>query len=373
MLSVAVGGGSTAPERWPRREGIGPYRLVKIIGFGGMSCVYLAHREDDPLRRPVAIKVADDEFQPDVERFRAERDILAALDHPNIARLLDSGTTAEGVPYLVLEYVEGEPVDTHCDEQRLGVAERLRIFRTVCAAVHHAHQRRIVHGDIKPANVLVTPDGTPKLLDFGIAERLEPGSPSSVSPLATRQTRPLTPEYASPEQLRGEALTPASDVYSLGVVLYELLTGCRPLSLDRLASDFERMVLDVDPEPPSKAALWPARRARDGAESRGRDRGTTPERLRDWLEGDLDAVVLRALGKAPASRCTSAAQLAEAVYRAADGRVPAPRTTISRRLLTFVARTATASAEPVFSETARLDRTRVLSAALPGSRSPSRR
>jgi eukaryotic-like serine/threonine-protein kinase len=369
VLSVAVGGGSTAPKPWRRRESIGPYRLVKLIGLGGMSRVYLGHRDDDPLRLPVAIKVAEDEFEPDVTHFRSERDILAALDHPNIARLLDSGTTAEGLPYLVLEYVEGEPVGTHCDERWLGIDERLRIFGTICAAVHHAHQRRIVHGDIKPANVLVTPDGTAKLLDFGIAERLEPCAPPSALPLATRRTRPLTPEYASPEQLRGEPLTPASDVYSLGVLLYELLTGCRPWSLEGQASDFERMVLDVEPELPSKAALWPARRARASAETRSRDRGTTPERLSRSLEGALDAVVLKALGKTPARRYASSAQVAEAVYRSADELVPASRRTISNRLLTFVARTATASTEPVFSETARLDRTRVLSGVPPGSRS----
>ena len=208
---------------------IGPYRLERRLGEGGMSTVYLAQRADDQYRRRVAIKllrfgmVGEDQLR----RFRAERQILAELDHSNIARLYDGGTEG-GLPYFAMELVEGEPIDVWCDRHRLTVRRRLELFRTVCAAVSAAHQKLVVHRDLKPSNILVTADGVPKLLDFGIAKLLDPRrSPAETEPTVT-WLRVMTPSYASPEQARGAPISTASDVYSLGVLLYRLLTGRLP-------------------------------------------------------------------------------------------------------------------------------------------------
>jgi serine/threonine-protein kinase len=326
----------------PRLVGthLGPYRLVKELGRGGMGRVFLAYRDDDQFQRRVAVKVADAAPAGDLSsRFRSERQILAALDHPNIARLLDGGTTAEGLPYLVLEYVEGEPIDRYCDLRQLGVPERLRLFRVVCSAVHYAHQNLVVHRDLKPSNVLVTGEGTPKLLDFGIAKLLNPELLAQAPALTTALHRPMTPDYASPEQVRGETVTTASDVYSLGVLLYELLTGCRPLRLQGQTLALERIVSEVEPEPPSRAALRPAETTGPTPEERARAHGTTPERLRRQLEGDLDNIVMMALRKAPARRYASAEQLAEDVRRAGDGLpVRARKDTLRYRMGKFVRR-----------------------------------
>ena len=332
--SVAVAG--------PRLVGtrLGAYRVVKELGQGGMGRVYLACRDDDQFHRRVAVKVAEGALAPEVlERFKSERQILAALDHPNIARLLDGGTTADGVPYLVLEYVEGETIDRYCDVRQLGVEERLQIFRNVCSAVHYAHQNLVVHRDLKPPNVLVTAEGTPKLLDFGIAKLLSPERLAQ-APLTTAMHRPMTPEYASPEQVRGDAVTTASDVYSLGVLLYELLTGCRPLRLGGQGVAIERIVTDVEPEPPSRATSRLAEAGADRTpEERAHDRGTTPDRLRRRLEGDLDNIVMMALRKAPARRYASAEQLAEDLRRTADGLpVRARKDTVRYRARKFVRR-----------------------------------
>ena len=320
---------------------LGAYRVVKEIGQGGMGRVYLAYRDDDQFQRRVAIKVAEGALAPDVrERFKGERQILAALDHPNIARLLDGGTTDEGVPYLVLEYVEGEPIDRYCDGRQLGVEDRLHLFRAVCSAVHYAHQNLVVHRDLKPPNVLVTAEGTPKLLDFGIAKLLRPEPRVPAPSLTTAMHRPMTPEYASPEQVRGEAVTTASDVYSLGVLLYELLTGCRPLRLRGQGLAIERIVSEVEPEPPGQATSRPAEDVGGRTpEERGRDRGTTPERLHRQLAGDLDNIVMMALRKAPARRYASAEQLAEDLRRAGDGLpVRARKDTVRYRVRKFVGR-----------------------------------
>ena len=320
---------------------LGPYRVVKEVGQGGMGRVYLAYRDDDQFQRRVAVKLADAAHAPDVlERFRSERRILAALDHPNIARLLDGGTTEEGVPYLVLEYVEGEPIDRYCDVRQLGVEDRLQIFRTVCSAVHYAHQNLVVHRDLKPPNVLATPEGIPKLLDFGIAKLLRPELLGQAPALTTALHRPMTPEYASPEQVRGETVTTASDIYSLGVLLYELLTGCRPLRLDGQGAAIERIVSEVEPEPPSKAALRPAEGTTGRTPvDRSRDRGTTPDRLSRRLAGDLDNIVMMALRKAPARRYASAEQLAEDLRRTTDGLpVRARKDTVRYRVGKFVRR-----------------------------------
>jgi eukaryotic-like serine/threonine-protein kinase len=211
-------------------ETIGQYRVVHEIGRGGMGVVLLAVRDDDQFKKRVAIKLLRRGMDTEdlLRRFRNERQILASLEHPHIARLIDGGMTDDGLPYFVLEYVEGEPLDKYCDEHRLATSDRLQIFNKVCAAVQYAHQNLVVHRDLKPSNILVTSEGEPKLLDFGIAKLLDPKlNAYTIAPTAT-MARLMTPDYASPEQIRGRTITTASDVYSLGVVLYRVLTGHAP-------------------------------------------------------------------------------------------------------------------------------------------------
>ena len=210
---------------------LGPYKVLNGIGAGGMGAVYRGTRVDDEYRQNVAIKIINGVFVSKqlVDRFRAERQILADLNHPNVARLIDGGTTPEGLPYLVMEYVEGVPIDDYCDVHRLSPRERLELFVQLCAAVQYAHQNLIVHRDLKPSNILVTAEGTPKLLDFGIAKILQPVEQCADAE-RTLTLQAMTPEYVSPEQLDNKAATTASDVYSLGVVLYLLLTGQSPFA-----------------------------------------------------------------------------------------------------------------------------------------------
>ena len=216
---------------------IGAYRVLRELGHGGMGTVYLAARADDQYQKRVAIKVVRGlDSDQIVRHFRRERQILAALDHPNIARLLDGGTTEDGLPYFVMERVEGEAIDSFCDGRKLSVQERLRLFQGVCAAVQYAHQNLVVHRDLKPKNILVDAQGVPKLLDFGIAKLLNPEISGEA---ATGTVLAMTPEYASPEQMRGQPITTATDVYSLGVVLYELLTHQVPFPLRGPAGDWQ--------------------------------------------------------------------------------------------------------------------------------------
>jgi serine/threonine protein kinase len=235
---------------------IGVYQILEEIGEGGMGEVYRAIRADGQYKKEVAIKMVRGGYDSKsiLERFRHERQILASLDHPNIARLIDGATTEEGIPYLVMELIDGIPIDQYCDEHKLGVEDRLQLFRQVCGAVQYAHQRLVIHRDIKPSNILVTKEGTPKLLDFGIAKLLDP----SAGP-ETTMARPMTPEYASPEQIRGETITTATDVYSLGVVLYRLLTGRSPYPGNaHTAHELARVICEVEPSRPSTAMLRPA-------------------------------------------------------------------------------------------------------------------
>ncbi len=228
---------------------IGAYRILEEIGHGGMGDVYRAGRADGQYEKEVAIKLVRGGYDTAavLERFRHERQILASLDHPNIARLLDGGTNDEGVPYLVMELIEGIPIDQYCRVHQLNVSERLRLFLKVCSAVQYAHQRLVIHRDIKPGNILVTREGVPKLLDFGIAKILDPASSSE-----TTMGSPMTPEYASPEQIRGEPITTATDVYSLGVVLYQLLTGRSPYPRKiQAAHELAQAICERDPERPS--------------------------------------------------------------------------------------------------------------------------
>jgi non-specific serine/threonine protein kinase/serine/threonine-protein kinase len=304
-----------------RGRRIGVYQIVEEIGHGGMGEVYRAVRADGQYTKEVAIKLVRGGFDSAFvqQRFRNERQILASLDHPNIARLLDGGTTEDGVPYLVMELIEGERIDTYCEEHRLSITERLRLFRQVCAAVQFAHQRLVIHRDIKPSNILVTKDGTPKLLDFGIAKIFDPAAGDGGE---TTLGRAMTPEYASPEQIKGQSITTSSDVYSLGVVLYQLLTGRSPYPGDtRSAHEFARAVCETDPGRPSTAVLK-AQTVRTGdrveqvaAELISSSREGSPAKLQRRLKGDLDNIVLMALRKEPQRRYASVEQFAEDVRR----------------------------------------------------------
>jgi len=240
---------SPPSSRVGRRVGV--YQLIEEVGHGGMGEVYRAGRVDGQYEKQVAIKFVRGGYDTAavLESFLHERQILASLDHPNIARLYDGGTTEDGIPYLVMELIEGVPIDRYCEERNLAVNDRLRLFTQVCSAVQYAHQRLVIHRDIKPSNILVTADGVPKLLDFGIAKILDPSARAE-----TTLIRPMTPEYASPEQIRGEPITTATDVYSLGVVLYRLLTGRSPYP-DNTHSPLElaRIICETEPTKPSSA------------------------------------------------------------------------------------------------------------------------
>ena len=303
-------------------QSVGPYRVLRALGAGGMGAVYLAVREV-PFVRYVALKVVRGLASADaLGRFEQERQILAGLDHPGIARLLDGGVTDPvpgspgGLPYFAMEYVEGRPITDYADDHRLSVDDRLALFEQVCAAVHLAHQNLVLHRDLKPSNILVTADGGPqgiprvKLLDFGIAKLLNPTLGPAAMPVTQTALRPLTPEYASPEQVRGEGLTTASDVYGLGVVLYELLTGRRPYQIARRTPvEVARAVAEADPERPSTRVGRDEGDAATATET-ARQRDTTPDRLRRALRGDLDTIVLTALRKEPQRRYPSAEALA---------------------------------------------------------------
>lgn len=298
---------------------VGPYEIVDELGEGGMGRVVLARRADGEFEQQVALKLLGIRFpSPEAkERFLAERQILATLTHPHIARLLDGGITDAGHPYFAMEAVEGQQLDTYCNARQLSVRERLCLVIDVCDAVQYAHQKLVVHRDLKPSNILVTEDGTVKLLDFGIAKLLNPKAVRVQAVPRTRTgRRPMTPHYASPEQVCGRAITTASDVYQLGVVLYELLTGQRPYCVeDRTPADIQRIVCEEDPPRPSKA-VWPS----SGSSDEVRDRGTSPAELHKTLRGDLDTIVMKALRKEPDRRYDSAEKLADDLRRFLAGR-----------------------------------------------------
>jgi len=312
---LGMTGNATLPLR------IGPYRVLHEIGRGGMGAVYLAIRDDDTYKKEVAIKIigAGVVTEAAIKRFRHERQILANLDHPNIARLLDGGSTHDGLPYVVMEYVDGVPIDRFAVEGELSVDDRLRLFVQVGAAVHYAHQHLVVHRDLKSGNILVTADGVPKLLDFGIAKLLD-ADLVALADVTVTGGRMLTPECASPEQILGQPMTTASDVYALGVLLQRLLTGRGPYAAGLTAPhDLARAICEEPPRPPSETA----------------DDHAVAERLR----GDLDTIVLKALQKDPARRYTSVEQLAADVERHLGGRpVLARPDTIRYRTAKFVSR-----------------------------------
>jgi serine/threonine protein kinase len=302
-----------APQDALVGSAVGPWKLLHHIGTGGTASVYAAARNDQEFRKVAAIKIIKPGMDSEeiLRRFRTERQILAGLDHPNITRLLDGGSTATGAPYLAMEYVEGWPVTQYADTQRLSVAERLRLFCTICDAVDYAHRSLVVHRDLKPGNILVTAQGSPKLLDFGIAKLLRAESPGYSVQFTQLHARMLTPEYASPEQVRGEPITTASDIYSLGVVLYELLTGERPYRLaTSTSSEIEHVICEREPQRPSTMA---ARLAEvNCAEG-------TPAKLARRLRGDLDAIVLRAMRKEPQRRYATVDRFREDICRHLEG------------------------------------------------------
>jgi serine/threonine protein kinase/tetratricopeptide (TPR) repeat protein len=302
---------------------LGPYEIVAEIGRGGMGEVYRAVRIDGQFDQQVAIKLVRGGMGSSfiVERFLHERQILATLTHPNIARLLGGGTTSEGAPYLVMELIEGERIDAYFQARRLSVSDRLRLFLEVCSAVQYAHQRLVIHRDIKPGNILVTGDGVPKLLDFGIAKILDPSGDAE-----TTVARPMTPEYASPEQVRGETITTATDVYSLGVVLYQLLTGRSPYRIaSKSAHSWSHAITETDPQRPSTAVMSPLRVEENADPSAIRseeilsDRETSPSKLRRRLAGDVDSMLIMALRKEPERRYGSVQQLADDITRHLNG------------------------------------------------------
>src|SRR5690606_33623906 len=304
---------------------VGAYRLLHEIGRGGMGSVYLAERMDGQFEQRVAVKLLRRGLDTDdvLRRFLAERQILASLSHPQIAHLLDGGATPDGRPYLVMEYVEGEPIDVYCDARRLTIVERLARFLGVARAVQYAHRNLGVHRDLQPANILVTAQGGVKLLDFGIAKLLEAGGEAESEQHTLAGFRMMTPEYASPEQVRGEAVTTASDVYQLGLLLYELLAGDRPYRLaGRSPSEIERVICQEQAPRPS-TTLLPRRGTDSGGdpvprttpEQAAAARRTTPQRLHRQLRGDLDAIISTALRKEPQERYASAEALVEDLER----------------------------------------------------------
>lgn len=303
----------TQPVTYPVGHRVGKYRLGRQIGQGGMGVVFEAHHEGVPGGKPMAVKILKRGMDTEaiVRRFQTEYRILASLEHPFIARFYDGGTTSDGLPYFVMELVSGLPIDEFCRQHRLSISDQLRLFQKVCDAIQYAHRHLVVHRDIKPSNILVLADGTPKLLDFGIARVLQAEDQSSaitLPPPGLTQTnqRFLTPLYASPEQIRGDAVTTASDVYALGVLLFQLLTGQFPYPVQKASlEEIQRLICEREPLKPSQAlaVTW--------SESAQRKR---------QLTGDLDNIVMLALGKEPAARYSSVEQFSEDVARFLDGR-----------------------------------------------------
>jgi tetratricopeptide (TPR) repeat protein len=306
-------------DNQPGRKRVGPYELDRLLGRGGMGAVYLAHRADGQFEQKVAIKLIDLPLATDLfrERFRQERQILAELQHPYIARLLDGGVTHDGDLYLVMEYVDGVPIHRFCEKQRLSVPQRLALFMRVCEAVQFAHQNLVVHRDLKPDNILVTEDGTPRLLDFGTAKLLSPSLAGPASKLTREGYLSFTPQYASPEQVLGNPITTASDTYSLGVLLYLLLTGTLPYELKELTTaEMLRVICEEPPRKPAQAA---------GSHRR--------------LDADLEAILLKALRKEPQERYLTTEQLASDVRAYLDGLpVAARRGTLRYRASKFIRR-----------------------------------
>ncbi len=342
-------GDASIPPKEDRLEGkrIGPYQIVQQIGSGGMGAVFLAQRADGQFDQHVALKIVrrDLDTQELLQRFLQERQILARFEHPNIARLLDGGVTQNGVPYFAMEYVKGTQITHYADAKRFSIDERLRLFLDVCGAVHYAHRNLIVHRDLKPSNILVTEEGQIKLLDFGIAKPLGPEVTEESASLTRAGERVMTPAYAAPEQVRGDPVTTAADVYSLGVTLFELLTGHLPVNLGSKSGSIDQAILEEEPVKPSWAVKQRKEARKEGAiaavtpESVGRARNTQVEQLHRRLKGDLDNILLMALRKEPDRRYSSAEAFAEDIRRNLAGwPVTARKDTLGYRMHKFVLR-----------------------------------
>lgn len=316
---------------------VGVYRIVKEIGRGGMGAVLLAERADGEFSQKVAIKLIKRGMDSDfiIRRFRHERQILASFEHPYIARLLDGGTLPDGVPYFVMEYIEGQSLYNYADKHQLNIAARLKLFQKVCSAIEYAHERQIIHRDIKPSNILINKYGNPKLLDFGIAKVLDPDLiHESLNPTASLM-RMMTPDYASPEQVKGEEITASSDIYSLGILLYELITGHRPYNFDgRALHEISRVICDVSPEIPSRVIDIPENLLLQYSASKSNfatARDSDPGRLKNTLSGNFDNIVMKALEKSPSDRYRSARELADDIGRHLAGQAVAARPYIPSR------------------------------------------
>jgi serine/threonine protein kinase/Tol biopolymer transport system component len=335
QLGIATEAGARRASGLQIGARVGPYQLIRPLGGGGMAQVWLARRADGAFKREVALKLPTlDHLRGDLgQRFARERDILASLEHPHIARLYDAGVDPDGLSYLSMEYVEGSHLTEWCDTHRLGIRARLELFLQMLSAVQYAHEKQVIHRDLKPSNVLVTESGQVRLLDFGVAKLLEPDEPQ-LTALTDLHGRALTPDYASPELLRGEPVDARSDIYSLGVLLYELLTGVRPYRLRNAASIglLEHAITAVEVKKPSTQLEAQAVAAR----------GTVPEKLAWQLRGDLDAIALKALAKEPAQRYPSVAALGEDLRRHLQARpVEALPARFADRLWKFVRRNRT--------------------------------
>jgi serine/threonine protein kinase len=340
-------------QDYPAGHRVGPYELQKCIGRGGMGSVWLATRFDNDFKKQVAIKLVKRGMDTHeiLRRFRLERQVLAGLTHANIAALIDGGSTPDGLPYLVMEYVQGIRIDRYCEDHKSTITERLKLFRDVCAAVQYAHGNLVVHRDLKAGNILVTAEGVPKLLDFGIAKLIRTEFDTLAAAETRPELRPMTLDYASPEQVRGEPITTATDVYSLGVLLYKLLTGKSPYGpAARSDSALRKAICEQEPLKPSavvltdeKAVIPDATQKIDLTHEETRDKAR--RRLKKKLAGDLDMIVLMALRKEPLRRYASVEQFSEDIRRYLEGRpVIARSDTFGYRSARFLRRNAVAVA-----------------------------
>ena len=325
---------------------IGAYKIVKQIGLGGMGSVYLAERADGQFEQKVALKLikpGNNSFEI-IKRFQAERQILARLQHPNIARLLDGGITNDGLPYFTMEYVEGDPIDVYCDKNKLSIKERLELFITVCTAVNYAHQNLIIHRDLKPGNIYITKDGRVKLLDFGISKVFTEDDSENFTKMTQTGLFIMTPEYAAPEQIRGEIITTATDIYALGLILFQLLTGSFPYKLNSFAPlELEKVICLTDPDKPStiitRANKLNKPEERKDAQSIFATRNIEPSNLKKILIGDLDNICMMALRKEPSNRYNSVEQFKDDISKYLNGLPVSARTpTIKYRTQKFIKR-----------------------------------